>query len=468
MEIVKEFDMKKIYSLALLSVIALGCQNEEKLAFNGTREIVVSSKLTKTSIEYEGDVSHLVWSEGDNVMYITNDTEGLNDYGFQSATVKDDCFTASISASATKENQMLVVYPSKTLALGASEFTLNMENEFSVSSKEEFNGRSLPMVALFSVPEKNEISASYRPLGSVIRIAIDSTGHAGERLKAITLTTEQACIGSFHVSPSENNGYSFKGTSNTVKVNITDNPELRNFKYIYMVVAKGNYTGVKMDVETELSTYSFTDGKMDLSAQDRGLYRINLTLPDYVAPKEECFVLVKSSDELSADAKYILASKKSDTEYYVAYKNDNDYLKATSVTLDENGNIKKTEDTEKYAITFVSSNEHEGKFALKFEALGKTCYVQSPNNVSEGVGYIGFFWFENEKNYASQDNSWWTISVADGKATFKTKEFMLWGEPTGRFGEITYFKNNGYFGVRAPETDADECADVALFKLQEI
>ncbi len=468
MEIVKEFDMKKIYSLALLSVIALGCQNEEKLAFNGTREIVISSKLTKTSIEYEGDVSHLVWSEGDNVMYITNDTEGLNDYGFQSATVKDDCFTASISASATKENQMLVVYPSKTLALGASEFTLNMENEFSVSSKEEFNGRSLPMVALFSVPEKNEISASYRPLGSVIRIAIDSTGHAGERLKAITLTTEQACIGSFHVSPSENNGYSFKGTSNTLKVNITDNPELRNFKYIYMVVAKGNYTGVKMDVETELSTYSFTDGKMDLSAQDRGLFRINLTLPDYVAPKEKCFVLVKSSDELSADAKYILASKKSDTEYYVAYKNYNDYLKATSVTLDENGNIKKTEDTEKYAITFVSSNEHEGKFALKFEALGKTCYVQSPSNVSENVGYIGLFWFENEKNYASQENSWWTISVTDGKATFKTKEFMLGGEPTGRFGEITYFKNKGYFGVRAPETDADECADVALFKLQEI
>lgn len=468
MEIVKILNMKKIYSLALLSFIVLGCQNGEKFVANGTRKIVVSSKLTKTYIEYEGDVSHLVWSEGDNVMYLTDNSEGLNDFGFQSAVVKEDCFTASIPASATTENQMLVVYPSKTLALGTSEFTLNMETELEVSSKDAFNGHSLPMVALFNVPKTNEISTTYHPLGSVIRIAVDSTGHAGERLKSITLTTEQPCIGSFHISPSENNGYSFKGSSNTLKVNITDNPELRNFKYIYMVVAKGSYTGVKMEVETELSTYSFTDGKMDLSAQDKGLFRINLTLPDYVKPKEECFVMVKSTDELSADSKYILASKGSNTEYYVAYKNDNDYLKATTVTLDENGNIKKTEDTEKYAITFISNDEHEGKYALKFEALGKTCYVQSPNNVSEGVGYIGFFWFENETNFASQDNSWWTISVTDGKATFKTKEFMLWGEPTGRFGKITYFKNNGYFGVRAPETDADECADVVLFKLQEI
>ena len=463
------FNMKKIYCLAMLGVMVMACQNKENVVLNGTRDVVVSSELTKTTIDYEGDVSHLVWVEGDNVMYLTDDSEGLNDYGFQSASVKNNRFTASISASATKDNKMLVVYPSKTLALGGNEVTLNMDSEVAVSSKDVFDGRSLPMVALFNVPEGNEVSASYRPLGAVLRVAVDSTKHAGERIKSITLTTEQQCVGSFHVSPLENNGYSYKGSSNTIKVKITDTPELRNFKYIYMVVAKGDYTGVKMDVETELTTYSFADGKMNLSAQDRGLFRINLTLPDYEAPKEEAFVKVNSTDELTAGDKYLMASKKSDTEYYVAYKKDNDYLKATTITLDEKGNVKLTEDTEKLAITFISGTDtYDGKYALKFDALGKACYVQSPNNVSAGVEYMGYFWFENEKNYASQDNSFWTITVTDGKAILKTMEFMLWGEPTGRYGEATFFKNNGYFGVRAPETDSDECADVVLFKLKEL
>lgn len=467
MELVKVFNMKKIYGLALLAVTVMACEKKEDVVLNSTREVVVSSELTKTTIDYEGDLSHLVWTEGDSVMYLTDDAEGLRDYGFQSSVVSNDKFTASISASATKDNKMLVVYPSKTLSLGDSEATLKMDSEFKVSSKDSFDGRTLPMVALFNVPEGKEVSASYRPLGAVVRVAIDSTGHAGERVKSITLTTQQPCVGSFHVSASEKDGYSFSGSSNTVKVALTDTPELRNFKYVYIVVAKGDYTGVKMDIETELTTYSFADGKLNLSDENTGLFRVNVTLPDYEAPKEEAFVKVSSTADITDGSKYLMASKKSDTEYYVAYKKDYDYLRATTVSLDEKGNIQKTEATEKLAITFIAgSGDYQGKFALKFDALGKTCFVQSPTNVSAGVEYKGVFWFENESNYASQDNSWWTISVTDGKAVLKTKEFMLWGEPTGRFGEVTFFKDDGYFGVRAPETDAEQCADVVLFKLQ--
>ena len=57
MELVKVFNMKKIYGLALLAVTVMACEKKEDVVLNSTREVVVSSELTKTTIDYEGDLS---------------------------------------------------------------------------------------------------------------------------------------------------------------------------------------------------------------------------------------------------------------------------------------------------------------------------------------------------------------------------------------------------------------------------
>ena len=462
--------MKKIYYIGAMALLAGACQSKEEVPAapsEGTREITVNSALaTKTTIDYEGDISHLVWQEGDNVMYITDDQEGLYDYGFQNAAISGNKFKANISKSAGKDNKMLVVWPNKTLALGSSDFVLWMDEEVTVSSKDKFDGRNLPMVAMMNVPETDEVDASFRPLASVLRVSIDSTGHASEKLKSIRLTTAEECIGRYMISTSQPDGALFRGSENTLTVKVSDTPELRNFKYIYMVVNKAAYTGVKMEIETEAHTYTFEDGKMDLSAADRGLFRINLTLPAAEEPKEEKFVKVTEQSDITAGGKYLILSQKSDGVYYIPTTRDGeDYLESSTVTAMEDGSIAKDDKTEEYAITFVSDDDHAGKFALKSDAIGSDPYIQAPNNVTEGRSYIGIFWFGKESELATTRNCWWTITVTAEKTTIQTPEFMQFGEATGRYGAFCFFKDGSKFGVNAPETDTDEYQDVVIFKL---
>lgn len=458
-----------------MALLTGACQSKEEVPAapsGNTREITVNSTLsTKTTIDYEGDISHLVWEEGDNVMYITDDKEGLYDYGFQSAAVSGNKFKANIAKSAGKDNKMLVVWPSKTLDLGNPDIVRWMDDEVTVSSKDKFDGKSLPMVALMNVPEGDEVNASYRPLASVLRVAIDSTDHASERLKSIRLTTNENCIGCYKISTSEPDGATFKGSDKTLTVKISDTPELRNFKYIYMVVNKAAYTGVKMEIVTESRTYVFEDGTMDLSAADRGLFRLNLTLPAAEEPKVEKFVKVTEQSDITAGNQYLILSQKSEGVYYMPttgnVSSGDDYLKSTTVTAMEDGSIAKDEDTEKYAITFISDDAHAGKFALKSNALGSSPYIQAPGNVSAAKDYIGTFWFDKGKDLASTTNYWWTITVTAENTTIGTHEFKMAGEATGRYGSFCFFKSGSKFGVKAPETDPDEYQEVVIFKLMQ-
>lgn len=459
--------MKKSYiALGLLALMSVACQNKDE--FVASRALTVHGDLTKTTIAYEGDVSHLVWSEGDNVMYLTDDKAGLYDFGFQSAEVNGNSFTANISTAATADNKLLVVWPSSATALGSSDAVVRMSASVSLKSTDPFNGRLLPMVALTAVPQGKEVNVSYRPLASVLRVQIDTTGHSKEKLQSLTLTTAEQCVGNFLVSTTQEGGALYKGRTNILEVKVTDTPELKDLKYVYMVVAKGSYTGVKMDVKTDVATYTFEDGKMDVSAEDKGLFRLNLTLPAYEKPKTECFVKVTSAEEVTAGGKYLIASKKSDTQYYVLTPDKSDeYLVAKTLTVQEDGTILKTEQNDKYSVTLVTDDAHSGKFAIKCAELGSKPYLKAPGNVSEAVGYIGKFWYGDESQLATQTNCWWTITVSAEKTVIGSHEFKMAGEPTGRFGQLSYFLS-GKFGVSAPETDAEEFADVVLLKLQEI
>ncbi len=460
--------MKKTsYFFLCLGALALSACNNEAHLGAPTRSVVVSGTLTKTTIDYEGDVSHLVWQEGDNVMYLTDDKAGLYDYGFQSAQVSGNSFTANISSEAAADNKLLVVWPSSATALGSSDTVIWMKKEVTLDSEAAFDGKTLPMVALTGVPSGNEVNVSYRPLGVVLRVAIDSLGHETEKLKSLTLTTSEQCIGRFLVSTSQEGGALYKGSSNTLKVTLSDTPSLNELGYVYMVVAKGSYTGVKLEVETDKSTYTFEDGTMDLSASDRGLYRISLTLPTDLPPMEEAkFVKVTSQEEITADGTYLILSAKSDTQYYVPSSSQTDsYLEADVITCEADGSIVKTDDIMAYAIVFVTDSDHEGQFALRYDALGSKPYIKAPNNVSEAKNYIGSFWYGTENDLASGTNSWWTITVSEELTAITSHEFPYGA--AGRHGNICYFKDGSKFGVNAPETDTDEFQNIVIFKLGE-
>ncbi len=454
----------KSYLTAAAALCLVGCQKESavKTPAVETRPVTVNSILTKTSIDYEGDVSHLVWKDGDKVLYITNDSEGLYDLGFQEAVVDSNKFTANISSKATADNKLLVVWGGSATDLGGSDLRIWMKKTVSQKSTDEFNGKLLPMVALMNVPEGKEVSASYKPLASVLRVAIDSTGHASEKLKSIKISTAENCVGSYAVSTTAENGYEFKGSSNSVTVTLTDEPQLRDFKYVYIVVAKGAYTGVTAEVTTDVRTYTFEDGKMDVSAEDRGLFRMKLTLSTPPAPAEQKFVKVTDQSQIEVGGTYLIVSEKASGSYYVAINSEsNGYLESTVLSCDADGAIVKTDDIVKnYAVTLeAGSGSFAGQYAIKMSGLGSTPYLKAPSNVSEAVGYVGKFWYGAA--IAEQSNFFWTITVTDGSVRIGSHEFI---GATGRTGGVAFFSDGSKFGVFAPESE--DYAVAQLFKLQ--
>ena len=307
--------MKKILYMAAAVAAAVSCQTKNDVeVLSGKREVTVyhQDMATKTGISYEAsDVSHLVWNEGDKVMYITSDKSGLYDYGFQEAVVTSNKFTASISDKAGKNDNMLVFWPSSALALGSSDTNFWMDKELTVKSTDDFNGRRLPMISMFSVPEGTEVNADYTPLASVVRVSIDSTGHAKERLLSLTITTAEQCYGVYQIATTAENGYTFKGKGNTVKVNLSDKPMLKDLKYVYMVMARASYTGVQLDIETDKTTYTFQDGKMDLSRTGRYLYRMPVTLGEVPEPEIKKFHLVTDAADVVDGGTYLIAAESS-------------------------------------------------------------------------------------------------------------------------------------------------------------
>lgn len=304
--------MRKIYYLAAAALSLCACQKEvnEKGASIETREITVSTTLTKTGIAYEGDVSHLVWKEGDQVSYITSDAAGLGS-GFGLATVKDNKFKATISAQATSKDKFLAVWGGSATE-GASSIEIPMSTVIDANSTAEFDGKLLPMVALANVPDDKaaEIDVDFTPLAAVLRVSVDTVGHSNEKLSGITLTTDGKCIGTYSVSTAYEKGYKFTGTSNTVSATFPDTPLLKDFKYAYLVLAKGSYTDVRMEITTDKNTYTLSDGAMDLTASDRGLYRINIQLSEPLAPVEQKFVKVTEQSQIVAGGTYLIVSEK--------------------------------------------------------------------------------------------------------------------------------------------------------------
>lgn len=456
--------MRKIYYLAAAALSLCACQKEvnEKGASIETREITVSTTLTKTGIAYEGDVSHLVWKEGDQVSYITSDAAGLGS-GFGLATVKDNKFKATISAQATSKDKFLAVWGGSATE-GSSSIEIPMSTVIDANSTAEFDGKLLPMVALANVPDDKaaEIDVDFTPLAAVLRVSVDTVGHSNEKLSGITLTTDGKCIGTYSVSTAYEKGYKFTGTSNTVSATFPDTPLLKDFKYAYLVLAKGSYTGVRMEITTDKNTYTLSDGAMDLTASDRGLYRINVQLSEPLAPVEQKFVKVTEQSQIVAGGTYLIVSEKAESSYYVAINSDSDgYLECKSINCDAEGCIEKTDEIMNYSATLeAGTDSHAGKYAIKMSGLG---YLKAPGNVSAAIEYVGKFWSPGSV-LDSSSNYFWGITVTDGTVLISSHEFKIAGEPTGRTGGIGFFTGKKNFGVFAPESE--DYKQAQLFRLQ--
>lgn len=203
---------------------------------------------------------------------------------------------------------------------------------------------------------------------------------------------------------------------------------------------------------------------MDLTASDRGLYRINVQLSEPPAPVEQKFVKVTEQSQIVAGGTYLIVSEKTESSYYVAIDSISDgYLECKTINCDTDGCIEKTDEIMNYsAMLEAGTDSHAGKYAIKVSGLGSKPYLKAPGNVSEAVSYVGKFWYGDV--VTTQSNFFWGITVTDGKVLISSHEFKFSGEPSGRIGGIGFFTGGKKFGVFAPESE--DYKQAQLFRLQ--
>ncbi|MGN1210569.1 MAG: hypothetical protein ACI4TM_02710, partial [Candidatus Cryptobacteroides sp.] len=96
------------YIIGAVGTIVLASCAKEAGFQESSRAITVNCPVTKTSISYEGsDVSHLVWSDGDSVAYVTSCEGDI----VKVAEVSHNSFMAVVPESASTSDKLFVVYP---------------------------------------------------------------------------------------------------------------------------------------------------------------------------------------------------------------------------------------------------------------------------------------------------------------------------------------------------------------------
>ena len=162
---------------------------------------------------------------------------------------------------------------------------------------------------------------------------------------------------------------------------------LKDLKYVYMVMARASYTGVQLDIETDKTTYTFQDGKMDLSRPGRYLYRMPVTLGEIPEPEIKKFHLVTDAADVVDGGTYLITAEESAGKYYVMKNTtSNNYLERVSVSADEDGTLPASEELLTYSLVAgKGTGDYEGRFSFKMSSLGTKSYISSPGAVSEAV-----------------------------------------------------------------------------------
>lgn len=428
----------KIGILLGLSAMA-ACSAEKSLMPDSetyTRTVTVTASATRTTIEYEGsDVSHLVWCDGDEVAYCTE----VNSDTFKKAVVTANAFSAEIPVSA---KNIVVIWPAgdnvgKTLSQASAE----LASETTCNIDEDFDGTLLPMIALSDVPsDKDNIDVEYRCLASVIRFTVfPADTDDVESLQKITISANENIVGTFAMGL---DGYpAFNGSGKEAVVNVTGSNEsilLTEEPEAYVVVNRASYTGVNVKVHTDLGTYEFADGTMDLSRSDRSLYRVKLDLstkshvPD--TPKKY-FTAVTDIKDITDDGTYLIATDKDESQYYIPNNRPTDtsnyyWLEGVSVPHDEYG-ISYTEDLMGYVCNitkhdggykvFFPNLEKQGSTGLEMIAQGST----GDFTQHDGEGKAWFVTTDTADGYSDnqQPRRYWDINISSDGTAFLINKY---------------------------------------------
>ena len=466
---------------AAMSLVAVSCQkdNASIVVAEERRTVEIYAAETRTTIGYEAsDVSHLEWCEGDKVAYVT-DVEGDT---FKSAEMKRGAdgwyFMSDVAKSA--EN-IYVIYPvGENIGKSLLEAKASLAAELTQVAGEQFNGELLPMYATAALTAEKKISATYQVMASVVRFTVKGEGHDTESLRSVTLTTSESLVGDYAIDVTSGE-LVFNGASNSIKVQYESAAELgedvllAKSHDIYMVVPSAAFTGVKVVVETDVDTYTWSDGAMDLSHPERRLFRVALDLATSEgapAPVNRYFQPVLSENEITDDGTYLIAVKLNG-KYYVTNNvptNSSNYYWVTGVELssDEFG-ILHSSDAMNYtwSITkhdngymFYSPNmEKQGTMGVYLISQGGT------GSFSGESGYEGKAWYVTEDKLptgSGEKRAYWDI-VLDGQGVATL--YNLYDREIDDNVCYKYCTSCNYFTL-CTESAPDK-ADISIMKLSE-
>lgn len=466
-----------------LVTMAAACQNDELGTLNPTqtRTIEVSTAATRTTIAYEGsDVSHLEWQAGDMVAYVTDATGDT----FKRAEMKSGVAGWSFNATIPSDAQTIyVVYPvgdneGRTLA----EAKASLQSSLTQVAGAEFDGSQLPMLAVSAVPSGNKVAVTYECVASVVRFTIGGgEGRETEMLKSLTLSANEPLAGDYtlDVAASE---FVFGGESNSIKVEYKgesatgEDVLFATDHTLYVVIPAAAYTGVDVVVETDVDSYLWSDGKMDLTNPERRLYRVELDLGSAEGlpePEVESFTAVRSLSEVTDDGVYLIAVEL-DGKYYVTNNVPTDtsnyyYLTGVEVASDDTG-VVLNDDIMNYTWSITKKDggyEFYSENMLKNGTYGVLLITQGGTGMfSSEDGYEGKAWFvlpsaADGYSEAQQPRRYWDIELdGEGKAVLRNK----YDRGVGMFPCYKYCTAHSYFTL-CFEGGSDK-EDIQLLKLR--
>ena len=464
----------KIAVLALIAGFAASCNKSDNytLPAEDMRVITVGTAATRTTIGYEGsDVSHLEWVDGDKVAYVTDAPGDV----FKVAEVNSNLFTAEIPAAS--EN-IYVIYPvGENEGKSLAQVRASLASEIVQIADEDFNGELLPMYAVAPVPTNDRVDVVYECMASVLRFTVFGEGFETETLKSVTLSAAEPLVGDFTIDLNSDT-FVFDGIGSEIVVNYQGEGEdvlLSSSHDIYMVVPSTVFTDLDLVVTTDVNSYYWLDGSMDLTNLERRLYRVELDLGDsngMPEPEQQLFTPVLSLDEVTDEGHYLIAVKMGG-KYYVTNNVPTDqsnyyYLSGVEVVSNENGVIyDETSASYTWQIThkdggyeFYSDNmAKNGNYGVLLISQGGEGMLGNEN------GYEGKAWFVAPSTVdgysdAQQSRRYWDIELdGQGSAVLRNK----YDRGVGMFPCYKYCTSHQYFTLCFE--GGEDKADITLLKL---
>lgn len=377
--------------LACVPVLALvaSCNKADDQVISTGKErvvhVVAENVGTRTMIDYErSDYSHLVWEEADRLAVLTD----VYDDVASIVEVNQGAFDARIPADYNQSyNNLVAIYPSDGLeGQNIDKITMPIPAAQHQDTLGSSRGVQVPMFTVVKVPNgvtEQTVSARYQFPAATLRFAIESDAHKLEKILSVTMTAQDPIAGKMTFVRPAYSVRLIKG-ENEVTVTVDKPAAIEKGGYLYMNVMRGVYEGVTIKVTTDQNTYLFENGRFDLTDPEASLFKVTLPLDvSVVKPKPAYYTEISEGEVFSADEKYLIVYKYSDTEYYVAGGSNGSYISRKPFEPAENGGIEATDEVSQYAFTFTPVEGTE------YVTLYSEAVSNSAPSAMHGKGFVG-------------------------------------------------------------------------------